>query len=427
MLCIAFSCKNPDQVADEDMYCSAGTSVLTIDDSNVSTTVKNRIYRPASGSTILHSSHPDFNNAGRTIIIPIALTDVPFNTKVTNSVIDQVFFTTGVGSMKDYFYENSWGQFNMTKTAVSQLVTLNRTKASYVTGTTTDYTRNPLLFRDICQNSSINWGTIDRNNDRVITPDEALIVIIISDGGQGACRPNNFTITYNGQEYRIRNRFVTVDCLKASDPRDGIATFEYNYSTMWHELAHGFFGLPDRYGEFAGRGTGGLYDIMDGHYDRIHMTVVDKMKIGWIMPRVLLPAAQRMLTGLRCYSFAPIESQPSAVVLYSEDSPNECFVIENRTHSGSARNFNEDMPSEGLAIWWLDLNTGDVRLIDASVLGSGSRLRPMEYPIPTGNALFHYKEGDSPTVPKLLRNQNDRQTFTLRAISPAGTTMSVEL
>lgn len=422
-----YSCKNPDQVGEEDSYCTAGTSVLTIDDSNVSTAVKNRIYNPGTGSTIIHTNHADFNAGGRTVVIPVSFTDVPANPRVTNDIIDQVFFGSATGSVKDYFYENSWGQFNMTKAGVSNLVTINRTKATYSTPSQADYTRNPALFRDICQLSSINWASIDRNNDRIITPNEALILIIVADGGVGACRPNNVTISHNGQSYQIRNRFVIVDCTKSTDPREGIATFEYNFSTIWHELAHGFFGLPDRYGEYAGQGTGGLYDIMDGHYDRIHMTVVDKMKIGWIRPKILLPSNERMQNGLRCYSFAAIESQPSAVVLYSSNAPNESFVIENRTKSGSARNFNADAPSEGLAVWWIDLNSGDVRLIDATEIGTRTRIRPLDFGIPSATALFRYKSGDNPTIPILLRNQNDQMIFTLRAVSPTGMTMNVEL
>ncbi len=424
---LILSCNNPDQVGEEDLFCTSGASVLTIDDSNVSTTIKNKIYQPVSGSSIIHINHSDYNSAGRMVIIPVAFSDLSANNRVTSEVIDQVFFSSGTGSIKDYFYENSWGQFNLTKAGASNLVNINRPRDYYTPASVRDYTQNPQLYKDICQLSSINWAEIDRNNDRIITPNEALIVLVFANGGAGACRPNEVSISYNGQTYRIRNRFVIVDCTKSDDPREGIETFFYNYSTMWHELAHGFFGLPDRYGEYAGGGTGGFYDIMDGHYSRMHITVVDKMKIGWIKPKVLLPASQRIQRGLRCYSFSNIESHPSAVVLYSAGAPNECFVIENKSRSGSARDFNSGMPSEGLAIWWTDLNSGAIRLIDASKIASNMRIKPLDYGIPTENGLFQFNTGDNPTTPILLRNQNDQLIFTLRAISPVGTNMQVEL
>ncbi|MGN0003391.1 MAG: hypothetical protein ACI35V_08150 [Sphingobacterium composti] len=429
LLGVAFACKNPDQVGEEDSYCTGGASVTTVDDSNVETAVKNKIYRPVSGSTVLNKNHPSFNTGGRLVLIPVSFTDVPANTRVTNDVIDQAFFSSGTGSVRDYFYENSWGQFVLNKAGVSNLVPLNRTKASYATPGVPDYTRNANLYRDACQGASIDWASLDRNNDQVLTPDEVLVALIIADGGQGAYRPNNVTITHNGRTYQLRLRFVTLDCSKASDSsKQGVETFAYNYTNIWHELAHGFFGLEDLYeGGIAGTGKAGDYDIMDNNYNVVHMSIIAKMKIGWVQPKILLPAADRLPSGLKCYTFTNIETDPNALVLYHENSPDECFIIENRSKAGSARNFNVGLPTEGLAIWWLNTTTGAFRLIDASLLARNTGLRPMEYGTPSANALFKYKEADDPKIPIPLRNQNGQLVFTLRAVSPVGTTMRIEL
>lgn len=422
------ACKSPDQVGEEDNHCTGGASVSTIDDSNVSTVIKNKIYNPVGGSSVIHTAHPDYNSGGRLVLIPVSFTDVPANSRVTNAVIDEAFFSTATGSVRDYFNENSWGQFNITKAGVSSVVHLNRTKSFYSTTTDPDYTRNRNLYRDACQGSSIDWAQIDRNNDRIITPDEVLIGLIIADGGQGSFRPNQVSIVYNGETYQIRNRFVTLDCTKSTNPAQGIETISYNYTNIWHELAHGFFGLPDLYeGIYAGTGKAGAYDIMDANHLRVHMSIIAKMKIGWIKPKILLPAAERLPTGLKCYTISNSETHPMAVVLYHNGSPDECFILENKSVSGSVRNFNSQLPSEGLAIWWFNTTTGALRLIDASLIARNSGLRPMEYGSPSANALFAYKEGDNPNVPIMLRNQNGQLVFSLRAVSPAGQVMRVEL
>lgn len=425
---ILCACKSPDQVGEEDNHCTGGASVLTIDDSNVSTAIKNKIYNTISGTGVIHTGHPDYNAGGRLVLIPVSFTDVPANPRVTNDVIDQVFFSTGTGSVRDYFNENSWGQFNITKAGVSNVVNLNRAKSFYSTTSVPDYTRNRDLYRDACQGSSIDWTIIDRNNDRIITPDEALIGLIIADGGRGAFRGNQISIVYNGETYQIRNRFVTLDCTKSTNPAQGIETFSNNYSNIWHELAHGFFGLDDLYEDgIAGTGKAGSYDIMDNNNFRLHIGIVAKMKIGWIRPKILLPAAERLPAGLKCFTISNSEAHPMAVVLYHNGSPDECFIIENKSISGSVRNFNSQLPSEGLAIWWLNTSTGSLRLIDASLIARNSGLRPMEYGTPSANALFAYREGDNPNVPIMLRNQNGQLLFSLRAVSPAGQVMRVEL
>ena len=425
---ILSACKNPDQVGEEDNHCTAGTSVLSIDDSNVSTAIKNKIYNPIGGSSIIHTGHIDYNTGGRLVLIPVSFTDAPANPNVTNEVIDQVFFSTGTGSVRDYFSENSWGQFNITKAGVSNVVNLNRAKSYYSTTAAPDYTRNANLYRDACQQSSIDWAVIDRNNDRIITPDEALISLIIADGGQGAFRANQVSITYNRETYQIRNRFVTLDCTKSTNPAQGVETFSYNYTNIWHELAHGFFGLPDLYeGIYAGTGKAGAYDIMDSNHIRVHMSIIAKLKIGWIKPKILLPAEDRIPAGLKCYTISNSETHPVAVILYHNGAPDECFIIENKSISGSARNFNSQLPSEGLAIWWLNTTTGALRLIDASLIARNSGLLPMEYGTPSASALFAYKVGDNPKSPLLLRNQNGQFTFSIRAVSPVGQVMQVEL
>ena len=74
--------------------------------------IKTQIY--AAPATYTAVGTPNYNANLPLIIIPIQFsTEFPRNVTVTTEVIRENFFTTGTGSIRDYFSENSWGQFNI--------------------------------------------------------------------------------------------------------------------------------------------------------------------------------------------------------------------------------------------------------------------------------------------------------------------------
>src|SRR5882762_6872833 len=95
MLVAAFvSCHRPDQAAPNEPSCSSGINILSADDNNVPSEVKNAIY--AAPATYTHISHPDYNARLPIVIIPMRFRSLfPFNTAVTTDVIHEAFFQTG--------------------------------------------------------------------------------------------------------------------------------------------------------------------------------------------------------------------------------------------------------------------------------------------------------------------------------------------
>ncbi|MFD2035967.1 hypothetical protein ACFSKL_14275 [Belliella marina] len=425
MYLLLYSCDLPDQVGPDDNYCTSGASVLSLDDSNVSSEVKNRIYNPAPQTWVIHTQHPDYNRNGRLVLIPTAFPNLPANEFVTREIIETAFFRSGTGSVRDYFYENSWGQFSLTNAGISDWITLANDREFYGQGG--DWTRNSNMYRDACQASTIDWASVDLNGDRIITPNEALVGFIIPAGNLGANRPGSVNITYNGQPYTINSSFTFMDCKRLDEPERDIRMISYNYPLIWHELGHGFFGLPDRYQDFSGTGRGGQFDIMSDNFRNIHMTIYDKMKIGWVKPRILLPANQRIPEGRRCYRIQASAQTEAALILYSNRSPDEYLIVENINTEASERGFTSGYNESGLAIWWADMNSGDTRLIERKLISGGITALPLDHVSPRGiEVLLQYIDGTDPESITFIRNQNGQLNFGFRAVSPPGTSMFVE-
>ena len=426
-------CKKPDQEGPADKYCTAGQSVLTIDDSKVPSTLKSKIYSPGG---VFHTAHPNFNKNGNVVVIPYATPDFPANTALTTQVIRDEFFATGVGSASDFFYENSWGQFKLVEKQISKVSILPKAFFDY------KYTESdPYLMTDVCQNSSINWADVDLNKDHSITSNEVQIVFVQATGGLGVTRypknafnandpdyknlPNYITVTDNtGGIYYIYNYFVTIGCKADNDPTKSVNTLSYNSSTLWHELCHGMFNLPDRYTSYCGTGPTGQFDLMSDNCARLHMNIYDKMRIGWVKPKISYanfssgePQGTN-IEGGNCLSMAAIENQPAALIRWLGTSPDEFWIIENRNKSSSARNFEDGLPDEGLAIWWVDMTDGSVRLVDASNAG----LSPVNFKDQGPNALFKYAQSNS-IYQALLKNKQAGAAFGIKSISPAGSVM----
>jgi M6 family metalloprotease-like protein len=418
-------CTRPDQASPNENYCSAGASVLTVNDDNISAAVKNTIYaRPAGYVGV---GHPDYNPNIPLVIIPYMLNDAfTFNTTVSADVIRTNFFSTGTGSIKDYFYENSWGQFNIHEGFIANGVMLSQTGETYGAGQPgNDWTRNPAVAQEICQLSNVNWNALDVNHNHIIEPREAVICFMRADGGGGATRPSGITISTNTGNITINNRFVYFSCKSNDDPTKGSNDISYNYSTMWHELCHGMFGLPDRYTDYCGSGKTGAYDLMSDNCSRKNMSIYDKMKLGWIRPRIL-----RLGEPGRCYSFPASESTPAALILVPNyPSPfdgSEYWIIENRYKNASSRDFDSNLPASGLAIWYVKETTNSLSFVDARNPSQWANNINYSASEDQTGAIFKYNPANPVNVYS-LSTENGRGIRLVSAISPEGAVMYINL
>ena len=417
------SCKEVDGVRPEEPFVTSGASILTINDDAVPSSIKDMIFQ-APGSYISTSS-PLYNSNLPLIIIPFQYeSEFPWNSFVNKEVIRENFFARGNGSVRDYFYENSWGQFNLEEGFIADVVMLDNNGAYYGVGQPgTDGTRNPALHQEICQKSNVDWSAFDANGNNIIEENEAQVVFMASVGGGGACRPSSVTVQNHSGAYTINESFVFIDCKRNADPNKGIKPIEYNFSTIWHELAHGIFHLPDRYSDYCGSGKTGKYDIMSDNCSWRHMNIYDKMKLGWIRPKIIGPG-----TVARAYTFPAIQVTPAALILLPTSplipSGDEYWILENRFKPSSPFDFDRDIPESGMAIWWVDEVSDQVSLVDAREPSERPQLIAHDpYDDQIGVA-FKHQTGDSLKVYTLMPKGVGPRIF--RAISPEGTEMRGE-
>ncbi len=428
MLCFT-SCKKK---IDKNATCSSGKAITTIDNSGISQTVKDKIFKPRVGSRYITAGHGEYNPSGRTLIIPFEFTDMPHNTAVSESIIRDAFFNSGgLGNdnIKSYFEKNSFGHFTLTEAFIAPWINLGAATAVYTGGVSdSDWTRNAVLCQDICQAANVDWAAIDLNGDHEITANEVQIIFMYSDGGLGANRGHNVTIQTLSGTYNIHNRFTYISCKSNSDPAKTTDPIAYNYVTIRHELMHAFLGLPDRYGTPPNFGRTGNYDPMCANRPRwTSISAPDKMKLGWITPAILTydhTIDANAPTAHQCYTFTHAAGSGEALVLYNERYPEECWVVENRCNDcATFGNFESGLPESGLAIWWMSLTDERVFLIDASVTPK----KPDAYTdFQDSDALFRFKGNGTSTEFIPLYPLDGFVAFNFRMVSGPGAVMSAE-
>jgi M6 family metalloprotease-like protein len=368
--------------------CASGTDVRNLDDSGVSASLKNQILgTPGQIISNTSASYP----SGKLVVIRAALQDAPVNPAADTAYINEIFFGTVAGekNIHGYYNTNSYGKLNVSSGSVPDWFTLNKKITDYSGG----IEGNATFLQDVLKKANVNWSTLDSNHDHTISIPEAQIIILVPNAlpGSGFASTRGVTAgsvaTPNGT-FTFANRKIIIFSLKAlADPQYDVNPIRA-LAAIAHELGHAFFNLPDRYGANTGTGE---YDMMGSANSStwVHYTMHDKVKIGWIQPKIV----QGHLG--QCLLFVPSELTASALIIVPITSfltsPLEYWIIENRNKQyDGGEGYDDDLPDKGLAVWYNSVGTfvpsnqDDVRLIDFSK----PTQNPLSYNNPGSNALF---------------------------------------
>ncbi len=288
------------------------------------------------------------------LLILIDFTDQPFNNPLAaHADFDGLLNTVGYtghnahGSVKDFFYESSYGNFNLTTTVVGPYHAANNMSYYGATGSNGAHDKNAkalILEAVLAANADVDYTEYANENNEV----EGVYVVYAGYGEATSMITDNIwphagsisTQTLDG---------VKVSKYSCSNELTAGGTELTTIGVICHEFGH-VCGSPDFYdtdyetnGKFEGNGS---WDVMDtGLYNGspsgsqpAHFNPYIKTLFNWATPTELTTSGTRTV--------ADITTTPE-IYKVNTKTPGEYFLIENRQQTG----FNTTIPGHGLMIY----------------------------------------------------------------------------
>ena len=297
-----------------------------------------------------------FPNTGniKGLVILVEYSDVKFETpnaqQYFHNLLNQPGFSShgGTGSARDYFIDNSNGQF-IPQFDVYGPVTLPENQAYYggnVNGSDKAPEMMAIHAAEILD-ATVDFTEYDMDKDGYV--DNVYIYYAgkgeAGGGGANTVWPHNWHIEYSGRELPVHDG-VKLNCYACSNEiesnlPDGIGTFV-------HEFSH-VMGLPDLYhtsNDYATY-TPGEYSVLDyGPYNNNGRTppnysIYERNAMGWAEPIVLNSPCSITLEHIA-------DSNTGCIINTEKDS--EFYLLENRQLKG----WDAYLPGHGMLIWHVD-------------------------------------------------------------------------
>lgn len=256
-----------------------------------------------------------------------------------------------MGSVRDYFLEQSEGQFDIDFDVVGPF-TLSKNAAYYGEDSSNGQTHD-LHALDMAREAValadefVDYKDYDWNGDRFC---EAVFILYAGmgqadGGGKSTIWPHKASIRTMADGVVITD-YACGSELSATGRVSGIGT-------MCHEYSH-CLGLPDMYDIDYQCNTYGphAWDLMSqGYYlndsnSPCSYTAYEKWFAGWKTPKVLTTTQE--VTNMK-----PLADGGDAYVIYNDGYKNEFFMLENR----SRVNCDRDVLGEGLLIYHVDYDS----------------------------------------------------------------------
>lgn len=253
------------------------------------------------------------------------------------------------GSVHDYFYDQSYGQLDLSFDLI--YVKVDSLKKYRSTATSDENTK--YLVQDvvaIIDSQVKDWGVYDWDDDGMV---DQLVIIYAgkgqNDGGSDMTiwphqwwlsERQNFgpiSVTTGTKTYQVDSYCVVQELSKHDDYG--------SFGTLCHEYSH-CFGLPDFYGDVNYLGS---WDLMDyGNFNGngfrpCGYSAFERAFMGWLTPIELKDA--QTVVGLPALS-----TQPLAYLVRNEGKADEYYLIENRQKVG----WDEYIPGSGIVVFHVD-------------------------------------------------------------------------
>lgn len=336
-------------------------------------------------------------------------------------------------SVKGYFLKNSQNQFILEKAAVLGWYDAKKNADHYWAASDTNDANGDgwisghvekwaeaIYFAD----KEFDYSKYDTNYDGNLEPSELGVLIIIPQNN-----PFGTNRVAYSQQYP-NSKPLLVDGVKITWIAEAYIGNPPNMPLTAHELSHLFHGTPDMYFRFFQPYAAGAYSIMDqSHKGNSHLDPYNKLRLGWLKPRVV--------TEDGYYSLTSMDNSSDCLVIYDpKKGKDEFFLIENRQQG---KWYDSWLPDYGLAIWHIiedysvysklpapkDVDSEKWKTVGKHEWGRrGIRmLRPIYGP-PYSNELWDGSQPETSSDVYLKWIDGSESGFVIRNISASSKTMS---
>lgn len=267
--------------------------------------------------------------------------------------LNQVNFKEGnfVGSVHDYFYDQSYGKFDVTFDVVGPV--LLSKNAAYYSGST-GYQRCSEMVIEALQkiDDAVDFTQYDWGDDGNVSQ-----IGFICAGGNpsegGVIWPHKFTLEYGGYSpMTLDGKTFNIYCVVNELQKNDNAYAPAGIGCFVHEYSH-CFGFPDLYdvNHWTGYGVG-FFDLMGSGYKNgdgyvpCGYSAYEKMCLGWLDPVVLDESC-------KIRNMKPLSENGETYIIYADNPDStEYYIMENR----QASRWDVGLPAFGLLIYRVDFN-----------------------------------------------------------------------
>lgn len=266
-----------------------------------------------------------------------------------------------IGSVHDYYYDQSFGKFNLTFDVVGP-VNLDKRVSYYGKNVDGSDVYAPEMIIECCQavDSIVDFNDYDWDGDGVV---EEVFVLYAgfgeaTGGGATTIWPHMWTFD-EGSEYNENvPKYFLLDGARinvyacSNELYSNRGNMEMGLGVICHEFSH-CLGLPDFYDTGYGGSFGmGDWDILDhGSYNGpaglgwvpAGYTSYERNYAGWMTLNELI--YDRWVVNQK-----PLNERGNAYVIYNDNNPNEYYLLENRNKT----KWDSFIPGSGLLVIHVD-------------------------------------------------------------------------
>ena len=293
----------------------------------------------------------------RQLVVLVAFNDQAFkdDEAATMTLWQRIFneeqFTESsfYGSVHDYFYAQSYGEFRLTFDM--HYIQLSENRYKYRSTDDDDENSKYLVYDvvDTLEARGIDWSPYDWNGDGYVN--QLLIVYagkgMNDGGGSNSIWPHQWWLSLHEdcEPISVGNQSLLVDCYCCVNELTSSGTYG-TFGTICHEYSH-CFGLPDFYN--GNTDYVGYWDLMDiGNYNKGGFcppgySAHERMLMGWL-------EATELTTQTTIADMSPLCEAGEAYLIRNDGFDNEYYIVENRQQSS----WDQSLPGSGLVVFHID-------------------------------------------------------------------------